>query len=60
MASETKPQEAPAPVAEEKQTNCLACSKPIKRLRRYYRNGKYFCTKKCWKKFITPKEEEKK
>jgi len=28
----------------EKQTNCLACNKPIKKLKRYYRDGKFYCT----------------
>ncbi len=34
---------------EEKQTNCLACNKLLKKIKRYYRNGKYYCTKRCWK-----------
>ncbi|MFA5095821.1 MAG: hypothetical protein WC478_00570 [Candidatus Omnitrophota bacterium] len=37
---------------EEKQTNCLSCNKPIKKIRRYYRDGKYYCTKRCWYSFI--------
>ncbi len=37
---------------EEKQTNCLSCNKPIKKIRRYYRDGKLYCTKKCWSTFI--------
>lgn len=62
MAEETKKQEpvakkeTPAP---EKQTNCPACSKPIKKLKRYYRNGKFYCSKKCWRKAVKPKEEKK-
>jgi len=45
---------------EEKQTNCLSCNKPLKKIRRYYRNGKFYCTKKCWTNFIKkPKAEEK-
>ncbi len=45
---------------EEKQTNCLSCNKPLKKIRRYYRNGKFYCTKKCWTNFIKkPKGEEK-
>jgi len=36
----------------EKQTNCLSCNKPIKKLKRYYRNGKFYCSKKCWRAFI--------
>lgn len=35
--------------APEPQTNCLGCNKPLKKLRRYYRDGKYFCIKRCWK-----------
>jgi len=52
----------PAPQAkpqEEKQANCLACGKPIKKLKRYYRDGKFYCNKKCWRKTFKPKEETK-
>jgi len=52
-APETKPQ-------VEKQTNCLACNKPIRKLKRYYRNGKFYCSKKCWRDFIKKPKEEKK
>jgi hypothetical protein len=44
----------------EKQTNCIVCNKAIKRLTRFYRNGKFYCTKRCWKKSLKPKEEENK
>lgn len=44
----------------EPQTNCLACGKPIIKLKRYYRNGKFYCNKKCWRKFIDKSKEEKK
>jgi endogenous inhibitor of DNA gyrase (YacG/DUF329 family) len=37
--------------AQEKQTNCPHCNKPIKKIRRYYRDGKHYCTKRCWKEF---------
>lgn len=40
----------------ELQTNCLACNKPIKKLKRYYRDGKYYCSKKCWRKYKKQKE----
>lgn len=33
-----------------KPTNCAQCNKPLKRGDRYYRNGKFYCNKKCWKK----------
>ena len=59
MAAEAAKEEArAAPV--EKQTNCLACNKPMKRIKRYYRNGKYYCTKKCWLKALKPKDKEAK
>jgi len=66
MAEEaSKPVAAPAPPKKEeaaapaeKQTNCPACGKPIKKLKHYYRNGKFYCTKKCWRKAIKPKEEK--
>ena len=48
----------------EKQTNCLACNKLIKKLKRYYRNGKLYCSKKCWRAFMSKSKagatEEKK
>lgn len=37
---------------KEKLGNCGGCSKPVKKIRRYYRNGKYFCTKKCFKDYL--------
>jgi len=54
--TQISPQAAPA--AEEKQTNCLGCNKPLKRIKRYYRNGKFYCTKKCWLKATRPKLKE--
>ncbi|MCM8793763.1 MAG: hypothetical protein NC898_04790 [Candidatus Omnitrophica bacterium] len=44
--TETKP--------EGKPRNCTFCNKVLKRKFWYYRNGKYYCKKKCWK------EEQKK
>jgi len=55
MAQEAAKQEKPQ---VEKQTNCPACNKPIKKIRKYYRNGKFYCNKKCWKKSTAPKEEK--
>ncbi len=49
---ETKPQ-------VEKQTNCLSCGKPIKKLKRYYRDGKFYCTKKCWSNYLKKSKETK-
>jgi hypothetical protein len=45
MAQETKA----APV-EEAVKNCPACKKPLKRSRRYYRNGAYYCNNTCFRK----------
>lgn len=58
-AEETKAAEQ-KPAVAEKQTNCLSCNKPIKKLKRYYRDGKFYCSKKCWAKFKATKKEEKK
>ncbi len=38
-----------APVVEEVK-NCPACKKPLKRARRFYRNGGYYCNNNCFKK----------
>ena len=38
-----------APVVEEVK-NCPACKKPLKRARRFYRNGAYYCNNNCFKK----------
>lgn len=54
-APQVQPPAAEKPVAE-KQTNCLGCGKPLKKLKIYYRNGKYYCAKKCWRKTLKPKE----
>ena len=58
MAAEAAKTVAPegAPAAE-KQTNCPACNKLIKKLKRYYRNGIFYCNKKCWAKKTKKKEE---
>lgn len=61
MAEETKTaQQPPKPAAVEKQTNCLACNKPIRKLKHYYRDGKFYCSKKCWKAYKEKTKEEKK
>ncbi len=56
-------QEGAKPKAE-KQTNCPACNKLIKKLKKYYRDGLFYCTKKCWRASIAklksaPAEEKK-
>lgn len=37
-----------APAKKEKPANCAGCKKSIKNKRWYYRNGKYYCSKRCW------------
>jgi len=44
MAEATK-----KPVVEEVK-NCPACKKPLKKARRFYRNGAYYCNSNCFKK----------
>ncbi|MCX5710508.1 MAG: hypothetical protein NT060_00820 [Candidatus Omnitrophica bacterium] len=59
MAEQAKATTQEAPQVEV-QTNCLSCNKPIKKIRRYYRDGKYYCTKRCWKDFLAKSKEEAK
>ncbi len=47
MAKETATPQAP--VVEEIK-NCPSCKKPLKRSRRFYRNGSYYCNNNCFKK----------
>jgi len=55
---------AEAPKAKEietktdKRVNCLACNKVIKKLKRYYRDGKFYCGKKCWREFLKKSKPE--
>lgn len=44
---------------KEKFGNCGGCNKPIKKIRRYYRNGKYYCTKKCHKTYLDKTKQSK-
>jgi len=43
MAEETKPE------VLEKPTNCMKCNKRLQRKSWYYRNGGFYCSKRCWK-----------
>ena len=43
-----------APVVEEVK-NCPACKKPLKKARRFYRNGAYYCNNNCFKKVQSDK-----
>ena len=56
MAPETNKVESQV---TEKQTNCPACGKPIKKVKRYYRNNKYYCNKKCFRKTAQAKKDQK-
>lgn len=52
-------------MAEEKKDkkerfgNCGGCAKPIKKVRRYYRNSKYFCAERCYKDYLRKTSESK-
>lgn len=39
---------------QEEIKNCPGCKKPLKKAKRYYRNGGYFHNKNCWKKSSQP------
>lgn len=43
MAEEQKP------AAPEVVKNCAGCKKPVKKARRYFRDGKYYCNFNCWR-----------
>ena len=66
MADQAQAPQAAAPAAPaekpkvEKQTNCITCNKPIKKLKRYYRDGKFYCAKKCYKDFLVKQKAETK
>jgi len=45
-------------VTQEVSSNCAGCGKPMKKIKRYYRNGKFYCTKKCFQKKSKAKPEE--
>ena len=44
---------------KEKPANCASCKKSIKNRRRYYRDGQFYCTKRCWVTATKKKEEPK-
>ena len=64
VAEAVKEAQGEAKPKAEKQTNCPACNKLIKKLKKYYRDGKFYCSKKCWRAFIAKSKagdaEEKK
>lgn len=48
--ADTANAQAAAP-GEEQVKNCGSCGKPVKRLKRFYRNNKFYCNKVCFKKW---------
>ena len=65
---QTPPKEAagqatsPAPakkevVKKERPSKCANCGKSIKKKQYYYRNGKHYCTKRCWKSMLKKAEK---
>ena len=52
MAEETK-------VVVEEVKNCPACKKVLKRSRKYYRNGAYYCNNTCFRTVQTKLSKEK-
>ncbi|MCI0561112.1 MAG: hypothetical protein MN733_21715 [Nitrososphaera sp.] len=47
---------------EDRPATCMSCGKRLNRKSWYYRNGKHFCTKRCWKveheKVLKEKKEQ--
>ncbi len=33
----------------DRPATCASCNKRLSKKQWYYRNGKHFCTKRCWK-----------
>jgi hypothetical protein len=42
----------------EKPDNCMKCNKKLRRKTWYYRNGGYYCSKRCWKLAADTKKKE--
>ena len=62
MAEETKPA-APAEKVKKKKTRPTNCAQSNKRIRRkdwFYRNGKYFANKQCFKLYAAQESEKAK
>jgi len=34
----------------EEMRKCGACGKNVKRAKKFYRNGRYYCNENCWRK----------
>lgn len=50
MAEEAKnpPAAEAKPASTERATNCASCNKRLFRKKQYYRNGAYYCNKRCF------------
>lgn len=47
--ADANPAAAPAAVPAGRTTTCAQCGKRLDRKKQYYRNGRYFCNKRCWR-----------
>ena len=45
---------------EKQPINCSGCNKPVKKLKKFYKNGKFYCSKKCYLKSKNKATEEAK
>ncbi|MDP3142969.1 MAG: hypothetical protein Q8N14_03360 [Candidatus Omnitrophota bacterium] len=52
------PKDKEAKQKSEVAVNCAGCNKHLKKVKRYYRNGKYYCSKTCWKSYIKKTSEK--
>ena len=50
---------ATAAPQQEEFKNCPACKKPLKRAKRFYRNGGYYCNANCFKKALATAQQKK-
>lgn len=55
---ETKPEQKTAKAEKIIASNCVKCNKPIKKKMGYYRNGKYYCNKRCFKLTKVPADSQ--
>ena len=61
MAVENNPQTTEEKVATpQKPTNCVICNKPLRRIKRYYHAGKFYCSKGCYKRSRAKSKEANK
>jgi len=57
MPEEAKTEQKKA--AQEKPKNCIKCNKRLKRKYWYYRNGGYYCSKRCWRLAMQKSNKQK-